>query len=328
MTQVHLLGAGKTYDTAKQAVVKNQIVHINGYENDKYVVYDIVNGYGGLIYKLVNLRTHRFSQCDLIRPLSEKFGIGYYYDDANPEFMDYFEVFVLQQEAGRIEQQEKDDYRKNHEHENRLKAIGRQRLEAIVPSDAKAAVIAELREDESDTMSDYFDYRTKRTVILGFSGHTKDLFAEMRKYAANFPETASLSEENRNCEHREKYTGGDGYYLGESKYSGWIIKKEKFSLKAQFIERYALAASDENNICIKAVKTDAETLTVDFQIVDYSEKALAVFGDTKPIKDRLKKLGGRFNPNLNHEGEKKAGWIFAKNREQAVRNLLATGTDS
>jgi hypothetical protein len=62
--------------------------------------------------------------------------------------------------------------------------------------------------------------------------------------------------------------------------------------------------------------------------VDYSEKALAVFGDTKPIKARLKELGGRFNPNLNHEGEKKAGWIFSKNQEQAIRNLLATGTNA
>jgi hypothetical protein len=39
-------------------------------------------------------------------------------------------------------------------------------------------------------MTDYYGYRTKRTVILGFSSHTKDLFSEMRKYAANFEETA------------------------------------------------------------------------------------------------------------------------------------------
>jgi len=60
----------------------------------------------------------------------------------------------------------------------------------------------------------------------------------------------------------------------------------------------------------------------DFLIVNYSQKALAVFGDTKPIKDQLKELGGRFNPKLLHEGTKKAGWIFSKTKEQELRNLL------
>ena len=34
------------------------------------------------------------------------------------------------------------------------------------------------------------------------------------------------------------------------------------------------------------------------EIIDYSEKAIAVIGDTKPIKDQLKELGGRFNSRL------------------------------
>ncbi|MDR0575251.1 MAG: hypothetical protein LBG96_14745 [Tannerella sp.] len=56
--------------------------------------------------------------------------------------------------------------------------------------------------------------------------------------------------------------------------------------------------------------------------VDYSEKALAVFGDTRSVKDQLKALGGRFNPKLSHEGEKKAGWIFSKTKENDLRDLL------
>jgi hypothetical protein len=99
MTQVNLLFANKTYDTEKQAVVKNQIVQMNGYEDDWYVVYDITEGDSGLIYRLINLRTRKIVQCDLIRPLSEKFGIGYYYDDENPQFMDAFEVLALHSEA-------------------------------------------------------------------------------------------------------------------------------------------------------------------------------------------------------------------------------------
>ena len=59
------------------------------------------------------------------------------------------------------------------------------------------------------------------------------------------------------------------------------------------------------------------------EIVDYSEKAIAVFGDTKAIKEQLKELGGRFNPSLNYNGEKRAGWIFSKKQTDKVRELLA-----
>jgi hypothetical protein len=60
----------------------------------------------------------------------------------------------------------------------------------------------------------------------------------------------------------------------------------------------------------------------DFLIVDYSQKALAIFGDTRPIKDQLKELGGRFNPKLTHEDKKIAGWIFSKSKRAEVEKLL------
>ena len=163
---------------------------------------------------------------------------------------------------------------------------------------------------------------------MGFSTHKKDLFSEMRKYAANFEGTVYLAEEKEEYEQREKYTGGSGYYLGKSKYSGWIIKKERlWGTREQFIERHALTAGDEANICVN-IKTEkpqhvtTETITGSFIIVDYSEKAIAVFGDTRPIKDRLLSIGGRFNAKLTHEGVKTAGWVFSKTKEQELRNLL------
>jgi hypothetical protein len=326
MSKVFLLGAGTEYDTDKQTVAKNQIIQMNGYEDDRYVVYDITGIRWGLSYELINLRTKQFGQCDLIRPLSQKFGIGYYFDDENPQFMDAFEVAILQSEAEQNKQAEQAAKQQRQEHDERLKAIGRQRLEAIIPEDAKAIIVAELHEDESDGMTDYYGYRTQRTVILDFSTHTRDLFPEMRKHASNFPKTAYLAVENEKYEHREKYSTGAGYYLGESKYHGWIIQKEKlYGSREQSIERYALAAGDEANICVKVKITTSdtpETVTGDFVIVDYSEKALAVFGDTRPVKEQLKALGGRFNPKLNHEGGKRAGWIFSKAKENDLRNLL------
>lgn len=59
-----------------------------------------------------------------------------------------------------------------------------------------------------------------------------------------------------------------------------------------------------------------------FKIVDYSEKAFAVVGDTREIKDTLKQHGGRFNPSLTVDGSKCAGWIFSKKNLDAVRLAL------
>lgn len=67
-----------------------------------------------------------------------------------------------------------------------------------------------------------------------------------------------------------------------------------------------------------------EPVTVEgIEVVDYSEKAVAVFGDTKAIKEQLKELGGRFNPSLNYNGEKRAGWIFSKKQADKVKELIA-----
>lgn len=66
-----------------------------------------------------------------------------------------------------------------------------------------------------------------------------------------------------------------------------------------------------------------EPVTVEgLEVVDYSEKAIAVFGDTKAIKEQLKELGGRFNPSLNYNGEKRAGWIFSKKQADKVKELI------
>lgn len=56
----------------------------------------------------------------------------------------------------------------------------------------------------------------------------------------------------------------------------------------------------------------------EIQIIDYSEKAIAIIGDTKPIKDKLKEIGGRWNNKLSCG----AGWIFPKSKLSDIENLL------
>ena len=332
MNKVHLLGANRSYDRDEQTVSVNQVVMLEGYSYDSYVVYEVSRSQWGITYHLINLRTHEFHTSDLIRPLSEKFGIGMYYDDANPKFLDPLETAALLTKAR--EKKTEDDRKAEEERQKNehTAKIGAERLRPLIPSDAKAVIVGELRVSECDSYTDYYDYRIERTVILGFSTHTRNLFSEMRKYAANFEGTAYLAGNDKEYEHRENYSMGDGMYLGRNKYSGWTISKERIYDLEKFIERYAYTVGSEANICLKAPQreteaqptTSADLSTLNLEIVEYSEKAIAVFGDTKPIKDVLKDLNGLFRANLTHNGERRAGWIYSRKQEQKVRETLAT----
>ena len=333
MNKVHLLGANRSYDRDVQTVSVNQVVVLEGYSYDSYVVYEVTRDKWGITYHLVNLETHEFHTSDLIRPLSEKFGIGIYYDDANPKFLDPLETAALLTKAKEKKAEAERKVKEAREEYERIAKIGAERLRPLIPTDAKAAIIGTLRVSECDSYTDYYDYSIVRTVILGFSKHTRNLFSEMRKHAANFEGTAYLAEYNADYEHRENYSMGDGMYLGRNKYSGWTVEKEPICDLEKFIERYAHTAGDEANLCMKAPQRENEaqqpTATADLsalslEIVEYSEKAIAVFGDTKPIKDVLKNLNGLFRANLTYKGERRAGWIYSKKQELKVREALAT----
>lgn len=105
-----------------------------------------------------------------------------------------------------------------------------------------------------------------------------------------------------------------------------------FYLSIKVSDEYKVVELKAKKIRIKAEKVEeakeVEAVTVEgIEVVDYSEKAIAVFGDTKAIKDQLKELGGRFNPSLNYNGEKRAGWIFSKKQADKVRELLVSSAE-
>lgn len=329
MSKIFLLGANKEIDRAKQVVEVNQVIQLEGYSYDRYVVYEIRKNDWGIAYKLVNLRTKEFQTADIIRPLKEKFGIGYYYDSENPQFMDSFEVAILFQQAQQQKKAEEEKAEQERKRVEEVREIGRKRFAEIFPEDAQAVIVARLQQDDSDRMTDYYAHSTKRTVIIGFSKHKRDLFSEMRKHAPNFEETAYLAEFNEDYEHREKYSMGDGYYLGESKYSGWIIEKVPVYDRNRTIEDFSYIAGNEDNMHIQQVIEKAKTTIVkddvligNYTLIQYSEKSVAVFGDTKEIKDKLANMGGKFNKYLKYNGQVQAGWIFPKYKEEQLSYLF------
>lgn len=325
MSKVFLLGANTEIDTGIKTVEVGQIIRMEGYEYDNYVVADITHNSYGYSYRLINLRTYEYVTAKTIRPLSQKFGIGFYYDDTAPQFLGTDELHAVMQKAAEVADAEGKE-------RQRTKQRGMELLRRIVPADVRAVIVAELHEDDSNPMTDYYGYRHIRTVILGFSHKTRVDFAEMRRAAARFSDTAYLAEYNCEYEHREKYGMGHGYWLGENYYSGWIICKEECSNAESLIDRYAYAAGCEEGIYVpeapqtampEHLPADAAPQNITVEIIDYSEKALAIFGDTKPLKGILRSLGGRFSPRLTHLGAPAAGWVFPKRNEQKVRQALA-----
>ena len=51
------------------------------------------------------------------------------------------------------------------------------------------------------------------------------------------------------------------------------------------------------------------------QVVDYSEKAIALIGTQREMAPKLKELGGRWNPRLTCG----AGWIFSAKRKAEIQ---------
>lgn len=60
------------------------------------------------------------------------------------------------------------------------------------------------------------------------------------------------------------------------------------------------------------------------ELLDYTEKSFVVIGDTKNVKDKLKELGGRYNPNLTHPEtkEKLSAWIFSKKQKEKIQTFI------
>lgn len=99
---------------------------------------------------------------------------------------------------------------------------------------------------------------------------------------------------------------------------------ENYGFYAKYIFNGKEYATNNHDKQIKepTIKKEPRNIVNDIILIDYSEKAIAVIGNTYEIKEGLKNLGGKFNKFLTIEGEKKAGWIFNKSQADKVSDLL------
>ena len=264
-----------------------------------------------------------------VKPIEQKFGIGTYYNKG--EKLGTLELQELvdqatKKEAARIKA--KEDARNEAARVKAEHIEAGKKIISEIPAGAVAVIVAEKQTNTSDSQSDYHGHTTDEVHYLAFSGHKRDLFSEMRKAADVFEPVHHLGTGNQDesLEHREKYSMGAGYYLGKghSDATGWIVRK--MTISENYLETIQIAAGAGKFHCnefsasateeLEPVEVSAGTV----QIIEYSPKAIAVIGDTKPIKDLLGRNGlrGKFNTRLSCG----AGWIFPKTRFEEVQKAL------
>jgi len=93
-----------------------------------------------------------------------------------------------------------------------------------------------------------------------------------------------------------------------------IVVRLIFSLKRNKIEFIFLNS-------VKLLQLQMSSIT----IIDYSDKAFCVSGNTKHIKDKLKELGGKWNNKLRckDDADKRfSAWIFPNKKKEEVSKFL------
>ena len=202
--------------------------------------------------------------------------------------------------------------------------------------DAVTTYASSFRYNDSDAMQDYFD--TNFYIHIKVSDEYKVIEPKAKKSGVKV-ENDSAIKFSIICEHELKkgvymlfcpvvpvppFFGSERACKNAQATFEKKLKEEFDKLpderKKEVLEKLSYYIPEEKEGAANVVEpVTAEGL----EIVDYSEKAIAVFGDTKAIKEQLKELGGRFNPSLNYNGEKRAGWIFSKKEADKVKELIS-----
>lgn len=291
---------------------------------------------------------------DTTRPISKRFGIGFYYDESGEIIPDH----VIEKSLERAENLESLRKRVNDE-KNRKDAETRENLPKLYPYltrcemyDYKTCgknIRTELKKNFPKTK---FSVKFSR-----FSGgnsfdiswvdgpKTQDVDAIVQKYQNRHPDEYSMGDywdEKQSI--FNKMFGSVGYVMTSRKISDEAkekIRAEYSDLTDENAQNYIFKDEDAERVqphmrCwsvkdllrqiaygrdFQEPEKEQETIVVKtdgLQIVEYSEKAFAVIGNTKEYKDDLKKLGGRFNARLSCG----AGWIFSNKQREAVEAII------
>lgn len=248
------------------------------------------------------------------RPISEKFGIGFYYDLDAPrateeeisQAIERANQFLKEEEEEKT-RAEKESKRAREEVIKKYGAIydqpsGKYRTDAVL-------VAKHIRQDLTNAFpGQKFSVRKTDYSTIHIEWKDGPTREEVEQIAGKHQRKCTRDRWNDDL-----WDYNDTAFTSVFGGVDYILYYRETAPENREISLYTKPEPKQNKT------TDTETIGAKgIQIIDYSEKAIAVVGDTRAIKDTLKTLGGRFNAHLTCG----AGWIFSKAKESTLREAL------
>lgn len=259
--------------------------------------------------------SHPFQNLDkYARPISEKFGIGFYYDLDAPR--------ATEEEIEQAIERGNTFIKEREEEKNRAEEESKRAREEVIkkygaiydqPSGkylTDAVLVAKhIRQDLTNAFpGQKFSVRKADYSTINIEWKDGPTREEVEQIARKHERICSRDRWNDDLRDYE-----DSAFTSVFGGVDYIFYYRETAPENRKISLYTKPEPKQN----KTNKT--ETVEAKgIQIIDYSEKAIAVVGDTRAIKETLKTLGGRFNAHLNCG----AGWIFSKAKEATLREAL------
>ena len=289
-----------------------QVLFTDGpWDENRRVIYEIEPGSFGIKYKTVHLDGSRTEIDDYISPFSKKFGIGVYYKENDKIDVSLIPDLLISAYEN-MEQEKAAEAVQTQINQEQQKAKA-EYLSQFIRADRRTSTNILKRHilktfptvQKVEVKTDSFSGGSSMDVNYYAPKEIKELEALIDRFQyGSFNGMEDIYESNP--DHTEIII--DGHILVDYKYTG-----------CKFYKVEAVEVQPEPKA--ETIKEKPAT-NANFELVDYSEKALALFGDTKPIKEQLKEIGGRFNPYLNYNGQKRAGWIFSKSKAEQLKNII------
>ena len=248
------------------------------------------------------------------RPISEKFGIGFYYDLDAPRATDEEIAQAIERANNFLKEEEEEKNRAEDERkrarEEVIKLYGKTFDQPSGEYITDAVLVAKhIRQELSNEFpGQKFSVRKTdySTIHIEWTdGPTKE---EVEQIAGKHERICVRDRWNDDLwEHND--TAFTSVFGGVD----YLFYYRETAPENRGISLYTKPEPKQN----KTNKT--ETIEAKgLQIIDYSEKAIAIVGETRAIKETLKTLGGKFNSHLSCG----AGWIFSKTKETTLREAL------
>ena len=281
--------------------------HYKGEEGNNHIIYKIENTDYGIKFHCIEKDTLELSIKDRIRPFSKKLGIGYYFEKGlNSE---KFNIDEDQLSNMLIEAQE---LKKVKNEERRI-----QEEEAIKKAVEKKSYLSQFQKADRRKTTNIIKQHCLKNFNISKIEVSTDVFSGGDSMSVYYysPERIPELESFIKSFQEGRFNGMEDIY--EYNDSSEIIMEGFILQTYKYTSVYYKEGEGKKQEEIKPLE---EIKVEGIEIIDYSEKVVAVVGNTKPIKEELKSLGGRFNFRLSCG----AGWIFPKSKQIELQNLLQT----